>query len=208
MEFLGYELTDALSKEAYTRDKEDLLSAFNPRFVQIVEEPTPAGCLGLFRITVYANTFILTGEEDLDPKDATRLTFRMKVFTGYPAIAPKVYFESNCRLAHINTFKKGGMCIDKWTPRSNLKNTVEKTVRAIVFDPSVTNYRSPACADIIKWQTEMEAKKAFPTLNPDLILRGSSSSDPTASVPPALPGRHLRAEPAKPSGPPPLPPRR
>ena len=49
MEHLGYELTSELSKEAFDRDKAEMLEAFNPRYVTIDQERTPAGCLGLFK---------------------------------------------------------------------------------------------------------------------------------------------------------------
>ena len=212
MEHLGYELTPALSQEAFDRDKVEMLEAFNPRYVTIQEERAPAGSLGLFRVTVHARSYILTCEEDTAPKPVDKLVFHVKVFDNYPAIAPKLYFAPNCRLAHVNTFRNGGQCIDKWGKYSSLKNVVEKTIRAIIYDENVTKYNSMACSSIEGWQKEMAAKKAFPMLNPpDLILRENSAAEESpASVPlpPPLPGRRPANEPERSPLPPPLPGRR
>lgn len=208
MEFLGYEITPELSREAYERDKAEMLEGFNPRYVTITEERAPAGCMGLFRITVSANTFILTCEEDTTPKPANKLVFYVKVFPNYPAIAPSVYFAPNCRLAHVNTFRNGTQCIDKWGKYSSLKSVVEKTIRAIIFDENVTKYESMAFRTIEDWQKRMASKNAFPTLNPpDLILRSSCTavSPMAATLPPPLPGRRPSAEPKRSPLPPPLP---
>lgn len=212
MEHLGYELTSELSKEAFDRDKAEMLEAFNPRYVIIDQERTPAGCLGLFKVTVHVKSYILTCEEDTSPKPVDKLIFYVKVFDNYPAIAPKLYFAPNCRLAHVNTYRNGTQCIDKWGKYSSLKNAVEKTVRAIIYDENVTKYNSKACGSIEDWQKGMAAKKAFPMLNPpDLILRESNVVEVppvTIQLPPPLPGRRPTTEPKRTPLPPPLPGRR
>lgn len=212
MEHLGYELTSELSKEAFDRDKAEMLEAFNPRYVTIDQERTPAGCLGLFKVTVHVKSYILTCEEDTSPKPVDKLIFYVKVFDNYPAIAPKLYFAPNCRLAHVNTYRNGTQCIDKWGKYSSLKNAVEKTVRAIIYDENVTKYNSKACGSIEDWQKGMAAKKAFPMLNPpDLILRESNVVEVppvTIQLPPPLPGRRPTTEPKRTPLPPPLPGRR
>lgn len=212
MEHLGYELTSELSKEAFDRDKAEMLEAFNPRYVTIDQERTPAGCLGLFKVTVHVKSYILTCEEDTSPKPVDKLIFYVKVYDNYPAIAPKLYFAPNCRLAHVNTYRNGTQCIDKWGKYSSLKNAVEKTVRAIIYDENVTKYNSKACGSIEDWQKGMAAKKAFPMLNPpDLILRESNVVEVppvTIQLPPPLPGRRPTTEPKRTPLPPPLPGRR
>lgn len=212
MEHLGYELTSELSKEAFDRDKAEVLEAFNPRYVTIDQERTPAGCLGLFKVTVHVKSYILTCEEDTSPKPVDKLVFYVKVFDNYPAIAPKLYFAPNCRLAHVNTYRNGTQCIDKWGKYSSLKNAVEKTIRAIIYDENVTKYNSKACGSIEDWQKGMAAKKAFPMLNPpDLILRESNAVEVpsvTTQLPPPLPGRRPTTEPKRTPLPPPLPGRR
>ena len=212
MEHLGYELTSELSKEAFDRDKAEMLETFNPRYVTIDQERTPAGCLGLFKVTVHVKSYILTCEEDTSPKPVDKLIFYVKVFDNYPAIAPKLYFAPNCRLAHVNTYRNGTQCIDKWGKYSSLKNAVEKTVRAIIYDENVTKYNSKACGSIEDWQKGMAAKKAFPMLNPpDLILRESNAVEVpsvTIQLPPPLPGRRPTTEPKRTPLPPPLPGRR
>lgn len=212
MEHLGYELTSELSKEAFDRDKAEMLESFNPRYVTIDQERTPAGCLGLFKVTVHVKSYILTCEEDTSPKPVDKLVFYVKVFDNYPAIAPKLYFAPNCRLAHVNTYRNGTQCIDKWGKYSSLKNAVEKTIRAIIYDENVTKYNSKACSSIEDWQKGMAARKFFPMLNPpDLILRDTITVEmPSASVPlpPPLPGRRPTTEPKRAPLPPPLPSRR
>lgn len=212
MEHLGYELTSELSKEAFDRDKAEMLEAFNPRYVTIDQERTPAGCLGLFKVTVHVKSYILTCEEDNSPKPVDKLVFYVKVFDNYPAIAPKLYFAPNCRLAHVNTYRNGTQCIDKWGKYSSLKNAVEKTIRAIIYDENVTKYNSKACGSIEDWQKGMAAKKVFPMLNPpDLILRESNAVEMpsvTTQLPPPLPGRLPTTEPKRTPLPPPLPARR
>ena len=212
MEHLGYELTSELSKEAFDRDKAEMLEAFNPRYVTIDQERTPAGCLGLFKVTVHVKSYILTCEEDTSPKPVDKLVFYVKVFDNYPAIAPKLYFAPNCRLAHVNTYRNGTQCIDKWGKYSSLKNAVEKTIRAIIYDENVTKYNSKAYGSIEDWQKGMAAKKAFPMLNPpDLILRESNAVEVPSVItqlPPPLPGRRPATEPKRTPLPPPLPGRR
>lgn len=212
MEHLGYELTSELSKEAFDRDKTEMLEAFNPRYVTIDQERTPAGCLGLFKVTVHVKSYILTCEEDTSPKPVDKLVFYVKVFDNYPAIAPKLYFAPNCRLAHVNTYRNGTQCIDKWGKYSSLKNAVEKTIRAIIYDENVTKYNSKACGSIEDWQKGMAAKKAFPMLNPpDLILRENNTVEMpsvTIQLPPPLPGKRPTTEPKRTPLPPPLPGRR
>ena len=209
MEHLGYQLTRELSKEAYDRDKAELLAAFNPRYVTISEERVPAGCLGLLKVTVHSKSYILTSETDTNPKLVYKLSFYIKVFDEYPAIAPKVYYMPNCRLAHVNTFRNGTQCIDSWKRYSSLKSIAEKTIRAIVFDESVTKYRSPACSSIADWQKTMVSKKVFPLLNPpDLILNVKTGMTASAAIPATLrplPGRMPMSEPKRSPLPPPLP---
>lgn len=212
MEYLGYELTPALAKEAFERDKAEMLEAFNLKYVTIQPERTPAGCLGLFKVTVHVKSYILTCEEDLTPKPANKLVFYVKVFDNYPAIAPKLYFAPNCRLAHVNTYRNGTQCIDKWGKYSSLKNVVEKTIRAVIYDENVTKYNSKACAALEDWQKGMAAKKVFPMLNPpDLILRANAVSElksDTPPLPPPLPGKRPSTQPKRTPLPPPLPGRR
>ena len=209
MEHLGYELTPELAREAFRRDKEEMLEGFNPKYVTIQQEPTPAGCLGLFKVTVLVKSFILNCEQDTSPKPVSKLAFYVKVFDNYPAIAPKLYFAANCRLAHVNTYRNGTQCIDRWGKYSSLKNVVEKTIRAVIYDENVTKYNSMACSSIEDWQKSMAAKKVFPMLNPpDLILRANAAMEAASgapALPPPLPGRRPASHPRQTPLPPPLP---
>lgn len=209
MDHLGYPLTHELSMEAYKRDKAELLDAFSPQYVTISEERTPPGCLGLLKITVNSKGYILTSEEDTAPKLVDKPYFFMKVFDGYPAIAPRVYFLPNRRLAHVNTYRNGTQCIDKWGYYSSLKSAAEKTIRAIIYDENVTKYNSPACSSVGDWQKIMTDKKVFPLINPpDLILKAETGLVPSMfgpAVPPPLPGRRPDVEPKRAPLPPPLP---
>lgn len=209
MEYLGYELTAELSMEAFNRDKVELLNAFNPHYVTIEQERTPLGCMALFKVTVHAKSYMLISEEDTSPKEVGKLAFYVKVFDNYPAIAPELYFAPNCRLAHVNTFRSGTQCIDKWGKYSSLKNVVEKTIRAVIYDENVTKYNSKACSAIEDWQKGMVAKKVFPTITPpDLILNNNTSpkkSSVAVQSPPPLPGRMLPTATTRTPLPPPLP---
>ena len=212
MEHLGYQVTQELSQEAYERDKAELLAAFNPRYVCITEEQTPAGCLGLLKVTVNTKSYILTCADDTDPKPVDKPYFYIKVFNDYPAIAPKVFFPPNRRLAHVNTFRNGTQCIDEWKRYSSLKSIAEKTIRAIIYDENVTKYNDMACSSVQAWQKSMAAKKAFPMLQPpDLILNTKTASVSTVAkptTPPPLPGRPPAVALTRAPSPPPLPPRR
>lgn len=209
MEHLGYALTPELSQEAFDRDKEELLNGFNPRYVVIEEERAPDGCMGLFRVTVKAKSWIVTSEADVSPRQVAKQVFYIKVYENYPAIAPKVYFAPNCRLAHVNTHRNGVQCIDKWGRYSSLLSVAEKTIRACIYDENVTKYESKACSSLETWQKNMAAQKAFPTIDPpDLILRSNAGREPAANLPPPLPGGQPKAEPKRTPLPPPLPGRR
>lgn len=208
MQHMGYELTKDLSREAYERDKKELLEAFNPRYVTIEQKTPPAGCMGLFKITVHAPSDILTHEEDTEPKPVDELEFFMKVNEYYPAIAPTVYFAPNRRLAGVNTFRNGKECIDKWGKFSSLRSVAEKTIRDIIHDPEVTRYDSMACSAVKDWQQRKTAEGAFPTLKPaSLILRESAvpavSTGP--ALPPPLPGMPSSSTAKRMLSPPPLP---
>jgi len=206
MEHLGYALTRELSREAFERDKAELMNGFNPRYVVIEQEKTPTDCLGLFRVTVKARSWIVTSETDVSPKQVDKQVFYIKVYENYPAIAPKVYFAPNCRLAHVNTFRNGTQCIDKWGQYSSLLSVAEKTIRACIYDENVTKYDSKACGSLEVWQKNMAAKKAFPTIDPpDLILRSNAGREPAPALPPPLPGLRPKAEPKRTPLPPPLP---
>lgn len=187
MEHMGYELTADLSRQAYERDKAELLNAFDPRYVTITEERTPTGCLGQFRITVKARSYTLSSEDDVNPKPVNQLSFRLKVFDNYPAISPKIWFEPGCRLAHVNTYRSGTMCTDKWGKYSSLVSITEKTIRAVIYDESVTRYDSMACTAVKDWQQSLAAKGSFPTLSPDLILKPREAAG--VQAPPPLPVR-------------------
>lgn len=208
MQYMGYELTTDLSREAYDRDKAELLNAFNPRYVTIDEMPTPDGCLGLFQITVHAPSDILTYEDDKEPKPVDELEFFIRVNEYYPAISPTVYFAPNRRLASVNTYRSGKECIDKWGKYSSLRSIAEKTIRDIIHDPEVTKYESMAYGVLKDWQQSKVASGAFPTLKPpSLILR--ESADPVGASgpanPPPLPGMTVTIAVAHTPAPPPLP---
>lgn len=172
MKHMGYELTSMLSQEAFLRDKQELLQAFDPRYVTIQRMSTPKGCLAQFEITVHAMTYALFGPKDTQPKAVPKLSFYLEISENYPAVAPRIYFSPERRLAHVNTFSSGTQCTDRWSAYSTMKIVAEKTIRAVIFDENVTRYDSKACAFLEPWQQKMAAEGKFPTLNPpDKILR-------------------------------------
>ena len=169
-------VTASDSREALRNDYIELISAFNPEIVEIKRLDAPEGSMCLLAVRVKAPSYIVTSTSDTTPKLCNELTFYVDVKHGYPIDKPHVYFEVDSRLASINTFSDGTECIDIWDPASSsLITCIEKTVRDVIHDPSVSNYESMAYSAFENWQKDMTARGELPTINPALILADSES---------------------------------
>lgn len=110
---------------------------------------------------------------------------------GYPLTALSASYSGNHYLASPNVFRSGDACIDTWVPfRSSLITVVEKLVRDMIHDPSVTRYDSMANSELEDWHKAGVASGSFPTIDPKLLYAVRLK---------ALPPRRVKASP------PPLP---
>lgn len=167
-------VTASDSREALKNDYIELISAFNSEIVEIKRLDAPDGSMCLLSVRVKAPAYIVTSPSDTTPKLCDELTFYVDVKQGYPLTKPHVYFKVDNRLASVNTFSDGTECIDVWNPESSsLRTCIEKTVRDVIHDPSVSNYDSMAYSPLKIWQEDMTARGELPTINPALILADS-----------------------------------
>lgn len=215
---MNQNITADESREALRNDLRELLEMFNPQLVRIEELTAPAGSMYLAKITLLAPCYIVTSENDTEPKRVESNWFYLDVLDGYPKTKPKVYFDYNRRNAGMNTFVSGAECIDMWRANSSIGNAVEKTLRDMIHDPDVSNEKSPACSALIAWQKELTVRGILPTIKPPsrLVDRSAVSAPMIPSTtrisPPPLPGfsapsrTAVIVQPATTrNGPPPLP---
>ena len=215
---MNQNITADESLEALRNDRRELYEMFNPQLVRIEELTAPAGSMYLAKITLMAPCYIVTSENDTEPKRVESNWFYLDVLDGYPDTKPKVYFEPHRRNAGMNTFVSGSECIDMWRKHSSIGNAVEKTLRDMIHDPDVSNEKSPACSALIAWQKDLTARGILPTIKPPsrLVDRSAVTAPMIPSTtrisPPPLPGFSApsrtieRVQPVpKRIGPPPLP---
>lgn len=97
------------SLEALRNDRRELYEMFNPQLVRIEELTAPAGSMYLAKITLMAPCYIVTSENDTEPKRVESNWFYLDVLDAYPDTKPKVYFEPHRRNAGMNTFVSGSV---------------------------------------------------------------------------------------------------
>lgn len=161
--------TQQESLEALVNDWKDLCMAFNPDIVSLQREQAPEGAMLLVKVTVHAPSYEIVDGGDDTPQRVEQQDFRLLVYNGYPAVKPKVYFGPKSRNASVNCFQSKTQCTDEWGPYSSLLTLVEKTVKDIIHDPSVTRYNSMAYGALEHWQREMTSKGILPTIPPERI---------------------------------------
>lgn len=166
--------------------------------VRILRLKAPEGSICLWRFDVNAKSHYLESENDTDPKETNLTTFWLDVKDGYPKSKPLVYYEPNHRLASVNVFRNGVQCIDEWHydeeyagNNSSLLMVVEKTIKDIIHEPSVSRFDSMAYVPLADWQKKNIESKAFPTCKLSHVFRIGDNSE-TAFVPPKLPARPVR----------------
>ena len=114
-------------------------------------------------------SYILTSKTDAIPKPVNCVEFYINVPFGYPVVKPHVYFRHDSFLAHVNTFRNGDQCTDEWGPYCSLLTLIEKTVKAIIYDPVVALPNAPANSNLVEWQAAKTRSREFPLFPPEHI---------------------------------------
>ena len=150
------------------------------------------------RVTVKAPTHYLATNEDSLPKACESMSVDIICYPGYPLKSVSASYASDHYLASPNVFRSGSACIDTWIPfTSSLVTVVDKLVRDMIHDPSVTRYESMANSSMQQWHKDGVAAGRFPTISPKLLyapeirpLPPRKMSSKPLTMPPSLPNRH------------------
>ena len=162
------------SIEALRNDYYEVLTAFNPEIITITKlRPEDSSDMCLLKVHVDAPCYVLKGKNSNSPQMVGSNDFFVRVKNGYPSTKPVVYFNDNAINASVNTFKSdGNQCIDTWNPAtSSLKRAIEKTIRDIIHDPTVTKYHSMANSSLKEWQQDLTSRGLLPTIDPAILLK-------------------------------------
>lgn len=175
--------------------------------VILTRETAPAGYAALWKVNVKAPTYYLDSDEDKTPKSINEIFFKVGIKDNFPVGKPDVFYPVEKHHAGVNTFRDGRQCIDDWIydpihagRNSTLLNTVVKTIKDIIYDPSVMRFDSMANSDISTWQKERVNNHSFPTVPLSHVLRFNNAREYSGVVP-ELPAQNIR----KNSNPPELP---
>lgn len=119
-----------------------------------------------------------TAVSDAFPKAASsKISITFNLLSDYPyrepgvAVDPVVY--------HPNVFADGRVCMGTgWTRTEFLDLYLQRVMRVLVFEDSITNPKSPANASAMEWY--LRTKEKFPGLFPtdDPKLDGSGGPSP------------------------------
>ena len=98
-----------------------------------------------YKVTVFGETYVKPDDQNgKHYLSGGPHVFRIKVTANYPLKeAPVVSFLTQPP-AHINVFRKGGVCIGRWKPDETLASETVRTLRVLFLDPSTYNYKSIA----------------------------------------------------------------
>ncbi len=114
-------------------------------------------------VTVYAPSYVV-GRGGGEPTLKHMHKFTVYVGSNYPMDKPRASFDDkNERIAHINVWETGNICIGEWSPQMcNVGTIINKVVHAIGFDP--TNWRkdSMACSANLPFLERKEREGVFP----------------------------------------------
>lgn len=190
-------VTEAESREALLNDYQEICRKYNPKYVVIQRLRAEEGEAMHLRITVHAPSHYLVSSNDNSPKECASMSADIICYPGYPLKSVKAYYPENRFLASPNVFRSGAACIDNWIPlTSSLTTVVEKLVRDMIHDGSVTNYSSMANPYMEEWHKAGVKSGRFPTIQPKLLFVPERTALPprrterrAKSTPPALPGR-------------------
>ena len=187
-----------LWEERLENNLEELECYFNSKYVTITHLQERDGEMKLLRVDAKVPCYIIK-QGSSHPVYANGISFLVSVPSGFPNVKPRVYYGNKQRLASVNVFRSGEQCTDKWKVKnSSLRSIVEKTLRDIVHDTSVTNYKSMADKTLESWQRAMENSRKLPTMNPALLFAQnnilSTPKEATSSAPP-MPCMRISAPP-------------
>lgn len=192
-------------REAIVNEYRDIKELLTEN-VLITRLTAPAGSICLWRFDVNAKSHYLIGKDDTVPKETEITTFWLDVKDGYPKVKPYVYYMPDRRLASINVFRNGAQCIDEWKydekhagNNSSLLTTVQKTIKDIIHDPSVSRFDSMANDKLAEWQRENIMNHNFPTCKLSHVFNIGRDAN-AGNVVPELPVRTVNR-----SAPPALP---
>ncbi len=193
-------ITDSDSTEALNNDYQEIIRKYNPKYVIIQRTQAKIGEAMHLKVTVKAPSHYLTTKEDSSPKACSSMTADIICYPGYPLKSVAASYASDHYLASPNVFRSGNACIDTWIPfTSSLTTVVDKLVRDMIHDPSVTRYESMANSSMAQWHKDGVADKRFPTIHPKLLYAPEMTALPPRKMvskhvmtPPPLPGRYHR----------------
>lgn len=191
-------ITGEDSAEALKNDYQEIVRKYNPNYVTIQRIQAGTGEALHLKVTVQAPSHYLASGEDSSPKACASMTVDIVCYPGYPLKPVMAAYAPDHYLASPNVFRSGNACIDTWIPfTSSLTTVVDKLVRDMIHDPSVTRYDSMANSSVAQWHREGVAAKRFPTIHPRLLYAPELTALPPrrtasrpATAPPPLPGRH------------------
>lgn len=191
-------ITEDDSVEALKNDYNAIIRKYNPKYVTIQRVQAKTGEAMHIKVTVKAPTHYLTTSDDVEPKACNEMTANIICYPGYPLKSVSAAYDANHFLASPNVFRSGNACIDTWIPfTSSLTTVVDKLVRDMIHDPSVTRYDSMANSNMSQWHKEGVSTRRFPTIQPKLLYAPDLTALPPRRVPqkviiapPPLPGRH------------------
>ena len=180
-------ITENDSNEALRNDYEEIMRIYNPKY---------AGEAMHLKLTVMAPSHYLVSQSDTSPKACDSMTADIICKPGYPLTAISASYSGSHYLASPNVFRSGEACIDTWIPfSSSLITVVEKLVRDMIHDPSVTRYDSMANSRLESWHKNGVAAGNFPTINPKLLYASKTVALPprrAKASPPPLPSKRSR----------------
>lgn len=191
-------ITEEDSIEALKNDYQEIIRKYNPKYVTIQRVQAKAGEAVHLKVTVNAPSHYLTSNEDCTPKTCESMTADIICYAGYPLKAVSAIYAKDHYLASPNVFRSGNACIDTWIPfTSSLTTVVDKLVRDMIHDPSVTRYDSMANSSVSQWHKDGVSAGRFPTIQPKLLyvpevtaLPPRKTTGKALPTPPPLPRRH------------------
>ena len=148
-------ITEEDSAEALKNDYKEIIRKYNPMYVTIQRVQAKTGEAMHLKVTVKAPSHYLTTYDDSSPKSCESMTADIICYPGYPLKSVSASYASDHYLASPNVFRSGNACIDTWIPfTSSLTTVVDKLVRDMIHDPSVTRYESMANSSVAQWHKQ------------------------------------------------------
>lgn len=191
-------ITEDDSALALQNDYREVIRKYDPKRVTFKRVQAKAGEALHLKVTVHTPSHYLTTKEDTTPKSCDSMTVDIICYPGYPLKAISAFYAADHYLASPNVFRSGNACIDTWIPfTSSLITVVDKLVRDMIHDPSVTRYDSMANSGVAQWHQDGVRSGRFPTIRPKLLYAPEmtplpprrTTSRPLATPPP-LPKRN------------------